>query len=149
MSETIRYREIAEAALKASPHGWWQKSWRTPVSPKKDAREIGELLCCFADEETPRFWHWDVDGEFVAAFDPPTVVRLLDYIDEADELRERVAALEALLGFSEAEIIHKTAARAIDEAVLSERIAATEARLRKTRHERFAAIISSWAGRAV
>jgi hypothetical protein len=58
---------IRERCEKASPGPWWQASHRTKCAPTQDARELSTLLCHFQDEDAPRFWRWDTDGEFVAA----------------------------------------------------------------------------------
>lgn len=63
--EHVTSEEMRKLCEKATPGPWYQGSWKQP--PIEGAKELSDLLCYFDDEEKPRFWNWEFDGEFVAA----------------------------------------------------------------------------------
>ena len=85
-------REIAEAANPDHGRPWeWGNDYPQRITRQGDAVIVAD---CFESPDHP-----SVFAEYIATFDPPTVLALLDHLDaltaERDRLRERTVEAEA------------------------------------------------------
>lgn len=81
-----REAELRRIALAADDHG---RSWEWEHAYPQRVTRVGDVVLvaeCFEDQDSPsRF------AEFIATFDPPTVLSLLDRLNDAAVVIERMA----------------------------------------------------------